>query len=402
MAATSNTGHTFISLTNGTNYTFQVRAVNAIGNGTAAFASAIPVTTPSVPLNFTATPGNAQAVLSWTEPANNGGSAITGYQVSSDNGATWVAATSDTGHTFIGLTNGTLYTFSVRALNTAGAGAESTQTAAPVPSTVSFDTRAPAVNNPASVTVDMGQPYGALPALTVPAVPGVTVTFNGWWTAITGGTQVTNITNVTIIVDHTLFARWTFTAGSGAYSVGDVGPGTGRIFYVADGQQGRPLGFTVEGYTGTTGSFASYIAYYLEAATEDSVTAEWGASGTLISGVTTYTSPLDVLSNRIGNGRKDTLTIVAHLAGTTETGKAAQVAAAASYGGRNDWFLPSSGELFLLYEQRDLQDISITSGWFWSSSQYGDNYSWYHNFNNGNQLTNVNFFSISVRAVRAF
>jgi phi13 family phage major tail protein len=90
------------------------------------------VSAPSVPLNFTATPDDAKAVLSWAAPANTGGAAITGYQVSSDNGTTWVSADSDTGHTFTGLTNGQAYTFKVRAQNSAGSGAAATTTATPL------------------------------------------------------------------------------------------------------------------------------------------------------------------------------------------------------------------------------------------------------------------------------
>ena len=88
-------------------------------------------TAPSVPQNFTATAGNRQVVLSWTVPDSDGGSPITGYEVSSDDGTTWVTASTDTGHTFTGLTNGTAYTFRVRAVNSIGSGAEATVTATP-------------------------------------------------------------------------------------------------------------------------------------------------------------------------------------------------------------------------------------------------------------------------------
>jgi len=123
--------------------------VNATGEGTvnviASITSGITIGTPFVlpftinfsapptaPQNFTATAGDTEVALSWTAPTSDGGSAITGYEVSSDNGATWVAADSNTDHTFTGLTNGTAYIFRVRAVNIAGVGAEASETATPV------------------------------------------------------------------------------------------------------------------------------------------------------------------------------------------------------------------------------------------------------------------------------
>ena len=118
------------------------------------------------------------------------------------------------------------------------------------------------------------------------------------------------------------------------YKVGDKGPGGGIIFYVHP----DPAGFTVEGHE----SFgSSYPARYLEAAPEDSGIAYWQNSDTVIIGVTTFTSSSHEDYNKIGNGRKDTLTIVEYLATVSDTGRAAQVAAASAFGGQDDWFLPS-------------------------------------------------------------
>ena len=51
--------------------------------------------------------------------------------------------------------------------------------------------------------VEVGSPYGTLGT---PARAGFT--FDGWYTASTGGTQVTSETIVTANADHTLYARW--------------------------------------------------------------------------------------------------------------------------------------------------------------------------------------------------
>ena len=84
-------------------------------------------TLPAAPANFRATPGNGQVSLSWTAVEGT----VDRYEVSSNNGSTWVTASSNTAHTFTGLTNGTSYTFKVRAVNAAGNGTESSVTATP-------------------------------------------------------------------------------------------------------------------------------------------------------------------------------------------------------------------------------------------------------------------------------
>jgi uncharacterized protein (TIGR02145 family) len=108
-------------LTNGTAYTFTVVATNAAGNSMASVASnsITPITVPGAPTSPVATAGNAQASVSFTAPASNGGSAIISYTVtSSPSGFTVSGASSPIVVT--GLTNGTAYTFTVFATNTAG------------------------------------------------------------------------------------------------------------------------------------------------------------------------------------------------------------------------------------------------------------------------------------------
>lgn len=78
-------------------------------------------TFPGAPTIGTATAGNAQASVTFTAPAANGGSAVTSYRVTSSPGN--ISATgSSSPITVTGLTNGTAYTFTVRAINTQGAG----------------------------------------------------------------------------------------------------------------------------------------------------------------------------------------------------------------------------------------------------------------------------------------
>jgi hypothetical protein len=190
------------------------------------------------------------------------------------------------------------------------------------------------------------------------------------------------------------------------YAIGGTGPAGGIVFYR------DPNGFTVQGYTGTTGTFATYTAYYLEAAPENESgnTTQWGANGTLIAGVTTFTSVGQNNILTIGVGRKDTQTIVNHL-GTSETGRAAQVCASRSVivGGIvfNDWFLPSLGELNEFYKlkgQAGVPQTGIpTTGNFWSSSQRNNIDAWGQYFGSGGQGDYLaKDYSYYVRAVRAF
>ena len=71
-------------LTNGTAYTFKVAAINAVGTGSQSADPSNPVTpatVPGAPTVVTAVGGDASASVSWTAPASDGGSAVTGYVV---------------------------------------------------------------------------------------------------------------------------------------------------------------------------------------------------------------------------------------------------------------------------------------------------------------------------------
>jgi len=133
------TGNVFVPPTDtvGVIYYYVVVTNNnngASGTRTATATShAVPVTvitTPGAPTNLETSVNGNQVTLSWDAPEDDGGSRITGYQVSDNIITFWIDANGTYSHTFSGLTNGREYTFNVRAVNEAGTGEDAGATAA--------------------------------------------------------------------------------------------------------------------------------------------------------------------------------------------------------------------------------------------------------------------------------
>ncbi len=156
VASPTGTSWTNTGLTNGTSYSYTVKAIDAAGNLSAASntATATPVapadtTAPSAPASLTATAGNGQVQVAWNAATDN--VAVTGYRVY--RGSTLVASPTGTSWTNTGLTNGTSYSYTVKAIDAAGnlSAASNTATATPV---APADTTAPSA--PASLTATAG------------------------------------------------------------------------------------------------------------------------------------------------------------------------------------------------------------------------------------------------------
>ncbi|MHB8604797.1 MAG: fibronectin type III domain-containing protein [Thermoplasmatota archaeon] len=102
--------------------------------GTCSGCSSGP-TVPGAPTGLAASGGNAQASLTWTAPASNGGSAITDYKIYRGTSAGGEAYYSHTGGANVSYTdnaaaNGQTYYYKVSAVNAIGEGAQSNEASA--------------------------------------------------------------------------------------------------------------------------------------------------------------------------------------------------------------------------------------------------------------------------------
>ena len=176
-------------LTNGQQYAFEVRAVNSAGPGASARTAATPLGMPSVPESLTATGGDGEVVLEWTEPADDGGSPVTGYGYRYAAGqavpedVTWRDAGTELTATVSGLENETRYTFEVRARNRVGPGETSGTTALPLRLRAELFSTAAAEGEALVVGVRrsgrLAFPAHAYIGVTDSALPGVTATDEG-------------------------------------------------------------------------------------------------------------------------------------------------------------------------------------------------------------------------------
>ena len=136
---TTTTTYSHTGLSAGTTRHYRVSAINSVGTGAAsniddATTDDAATTVPGAPTGLTATAsGSTRINLSWTAPADNGGSAITGYTIEvSPNGtsSSWTDRVANTGTTtttysHTGLSAGTTRHYRVSAINSVGTGAAS-------------------------------------------------------------------------------------------------------------------------------------------------------------------------------------------------------------------------------------------------------------------------------------
>ncbi|MFN8158810.1 MAG: hypothetical protein U0R68_15440 [Candidatus Nanopelagicales bacterium] len=145
-------------LTNGTSYSYTVKALN--GATASVASSAVPATpvatAPAAPTNLVATPGNATVGLSWTAPAG-----ATSYAVY--RGGVVVATTATPTWTDTTVSNGTTYSYYVVAYkqNSPASAASATVTAKPVAPPLSTPTGLAATPGDATVALTWSSVAGA-------------------------------------------------------------------------------------------------------------------------------------------------------------------------------------------------------------------------------------------------
>ena len=145
--------------------------------------------------------------------------------------------------------------------------------------------------------------------------------------------------------------------------------------------------------------YSSSAAHGLISANSDLGSFSWGCYGTVINGT----------SGAIGSGQNNTNLITTNCPGSTT---AAYQCSNLSSNGYNDWWLPSTGELSMLYYNIHKTGLSIMNGIYWASNQCSANGAYFTNFNHpnggiytycvpGNGTPNKGS-SLSVRPIRYF
>ena len=126
----SQTSADFAGLTNGTTYTFTVKAYNSAGVSPASLPSnpvspvAAPKTAPGAPTGVSATATGNTATIRWSAPASGGSSPISSYRVTASPGGTSTVVSAPALTTRLNLFGGT-YSFVVQAVNSVGTSAPS-------------------------------------------------------------------------------------------------------------------------------------------------------------------------------------------------------------------------------------------------------------------------------------
>jgi hypothetical protein len=198
------------------------------------------------------------------------------------------------------------------------------------------------------------------------------------------------------------------------YTIGQNGPAGGVTFYDNAPKvilAAAPINSSVIYKVGDRGPAGGIIFYINSSATDGWRYLEAAPASTEWKGIAWSSSNANVKGTNvdIGTGKQNTQLIVTHSLNTGESCRAAMLCDNLTSGGYDDWFLPSKGELNLMFVY--LQEAGIggfKAEWYWSSSGGGDpSGAWAQRFSDGVQSdTSYNIGSKGngyfVRAIRQF
>ena len=412
----------------GKNYGFGVRPVRMFS-------------APGAPTISSITASNASLSVAFTSGAN-GGSAITSYKYSTDGGTTFrtraagttasplvISTLSSDGTT--ALVNGTSYNIQLKAVNAIGDGTPTASVAATsgTPATAVLMTTQPVggTSGAALATQPVVRLVDATGNTVTHSTASVTVTASGGTlggtttvTAVNGVATFTNLTHTTAGTYTLTFTSTSLTSVTsasfttttdlcstgGTCSLGNTGPGGGKVFYVAASN------FT------STGSACGTACKYLEAAPISWSTAVQAApnaqtscstaGGTAGSATTdpqcvwsgNTSTAVGATSTEIGGGYANTSAIIGQANGGNTAGKAATVARGYQGGSKTDWYLPSRSELIQMRTNNSYLG-SYMNGMYWSSTEVLTGAYLEYVSSSGSAWTSKTY-SAYVRPIRAF
>lgn len=235
---------------------------------------------PGAPTIGIATAGDTQASVTFTAPVFTGGSAITGYTVTSNPaGLTNIGAASPI--TVTGLTNGVSYTFTVTATNIVGTGSASAASNAVTPKAAQIIT----------FTQPLAQNFGTTPTLTATSNSGLTPTFTSSTTGVCTITTTGSLTFVTVgtcTINADEIGNGSYLAApqvSRSFAVNAVISGAPTIGVATAGNAQASVSFTAPAFSG-----GAPITSFTVTSAPGGITATGASSPIVVPGLTNGTS----------------------------------------------------------------------------------------------------------------